>query len=106
MRFSRSPPIQRSYGVHNKEILAKGKYTIDNSSIAPEFNVSNSAWKVTLAHKLTSNDKLEAVVASGGADPQLSYTRNQDGVELRIEAPVRSDIAANASIRVQRTIDL
>ena len=35
-----------------------------------------------------------------------AYIRNQDGVELRLEAPVRSDIAARASIRVQRTFVL
>ena len=35
-----------------------------------------------------------------------AYIRNQDGVELRLEAPVRSDIAARASIRVQRTFEL
>lgn len=62
-------------------------------------------WKVQLDHKLSAQDALEAVLEKGD-DPRLAYIRTQDGVELRLEAPVRSDIAARASIRVQRTFDL
>lgn len=68
-------------------------------------NVATQHWKVQLDHKLSAQDALEAVLEKGD-DPRLAYIRTQDGVELRLEAPVRSDIAARASIRVQRTFDL
>lgn len=95
----------RSYGVHNQELNAKLRYRMDNSTVTPEVNLSNQHWRVTLEHKLTNQDTLEASMAKG-EDPHLAYIRNQDGVEVRLEAPVRSDIAASARIRVQRTFDL
>jgi hypothetical protein len=100
-----SATVTLCYGVHNQALVCKGKYTVDNSSVSPEFNVKTNDWKVTLNHKLTANDKLEAVAAKG-KDVTLAYTRTQDGVELTLDAPVRADIAANATIRVQRTFEL
>jgi hypothetical protein len=94
-----------SYGVHNQELSAKMRYKLDNSTVTPEVNVATQHWRVQLDHKVSNQDRLEAVLEKGD-DPRLAYIRNQDGVELRLEAPVRSDIAARASIRVQRTFEL
>ena len=95
----------RSYGVHNKELTAALRYRMDNSTIEPQVNLSNQHWKVSLEHKLSAQDHVEAHLEKDN-DPRLAYVRNQDGVEVRLEAPVRSDIAASARIRVQRTFDL
>jgi hypothetical protein len=97
--------ITLSYGVHNQELSAKMRYKLDNSTVTPEVNVATQHWRVQLDHKVSNQDRLEAVLEKGD-DPRLAYIRNQDGVELRLEAPVRSDIAAKASIRVQRTFEL
>jgi len=97
--------ITLNYGVGNQELTARMRYRMDNSTIKPEVNVRTQAWKVALEHKLTDQDRLEATMAKD-ADPTLAYVRNQDGIEIRLDAPVRSDIAANARVRVQRTFDL
>jgi len=97
--------VRLNYGVHNKELTAALRYRMDNSTIEPQVNLSNQHWKVSLEHKLSSQDHVEAHLEKDN-DPRLAYVRNQDGVEVRLEAPVRSDIAASARIRVQRTFDL
>ena len=91
----------------NSELLAKGEYKLDSSTLFGELNTNGNAWKVRLQHKLSDEDKLEAELKSDANNvPTLKYTREQDGVLFTLSAPVSSDIRADAKLSIKRTFEL
>jgi hypothetical protein len=81
---------------------------IDKSTIEGDVNVNNgNRWKASIVHALSKTDEVKAAVNSDkSGEPVLSYTRKQDGMELSLSAPVRSDICAAANFKITRTFDL
>ena len=100
----------RSYNHNAQRVTASGEFKVDASTIKPEAQLTSNGlqgWSVSLGHRLSDQDRLEAKFKSDNAlQPTLSYTRQQDGVELTLSAPVSSDISANASVSVKRTFEL
>ena len=102
------PPPRSSYDTNNSNINLKAKYVVDKSTIEGDVNVNNgNRWKASIVHALSKTDEVKAAIdGDKSGEPVLSYTRRQDGMELSLSAPVRSDICAAANFKITRTFDL
>jgi hypothetical protein len=100
--------LVRSYNTNGGDVNVKGKYVIDDSTIEAEAKVTNGTrWKASVVHKLSKQDEIKAEVdGEKAAEPKLTYTRRQDGMELSLCAPVSSNIKADARFKITRTFDL
>lgn len=100
------------YNIGSSDVTLKGRYELDEkTTIEPVVGRSGKSgaisWNVKAIHRMTSSDKIEARINSDKpSEPHLSYTRTQDGVDLIISAPLSSDIAADASVKINRTFAL
>ena len=105
--LTRAAPA-RSYNTNGGDVNVKAKYVIDDSTIEAEAKVTNGTrWKASVVHKLSKQDEIKAEVdGEKAAEPKLTYTRRQDGMELSLCAPVSSNITADARFKITRTFDL
>ena len=88
-------------------MTGKGSYKMDASRVEGSVKLNAREWNVKLTHELSKQDKLEAELKSeSSSTPTLRYTRQQDGVELSVSAPVSSDIRADAKLSIKRTFEL
>ena len=108
LRHVAHAPRARSYNTNGGDINVKAKYVIDDSTIEAEAKVNNGTrWKASVVHKLSKQDEIKAVVdGEKAAEPTLTYTRRQDGMELSLCAPVSSNITADARFKITRTFEL
>jgi len=109
---SKDMDVSCIYNVGSSDVTVKGIYTMDEkTTVEPECRRmgKNGAinWNVKAVHRMSSADRIEAHIHSEDPSaPRISYTRTQDGVDLTIGAPLSANIAADASVKINRTFYL
>lgn len=107
---SKDMDVSCIYNVGSSDVTVKGIYTMDEkTTVEPECRRmgKNGAinWNVKAVHRMSSADRIEAHIHSEDPSaPRISYTRTQDGVDLTIGAPLSANIAADASVKVNRCV--
>ena len=105
---SKELDVRCIYNVGSTDLTVKGVYEVDDkTTVEPEVRRAGKsgaiAWNVKAVHRMTSSDKITAKLNSDSPSaPHLMYTRTQDGVDISIGAPLTSNIAADASVTINR----
>lgn len=99
------------YHLATQDATAKGKYVHGETTVEPTATRSGAgavSWKLSVTHKLSAADKLNAVVTSKDPSvPTVCYTHTDDsGVELALSAPLSSAIKGSAALTLSRSFDL